>query len=100
MIILTTELLCTTYNTHISEHGWLHTWASVCAILAPILGACVFILTVFDLCCTYCCSSTLKSFILSGAEVRVIRESYVARIQYKELINLLCDILLFSYHKE
>lgn len=57
------------YADGLSQHGWLHTWAAVCGIIAPILGACVFILTVFDLCCTYCCSSTLKSFILSGAEL-------------------------------
>eukprot|EP00571_Detonula_confervacea_P015481 CAMPEP_0172306588 /NCGR_PEP_ID=MMETSP1058-20130122/7637_1 /TAXON_ID=83371 /ORGANISM="Detonula confervacea, Strain CCMP 353" /LENGTH=224 /DNA_ID=CAMNT_0013018525 /DNA_START=7 /DNA_END=681 /DNA_ORIENTATION=+ len=50
-------------------HGWLHTWAAVCGALAPFLGAIVVIVIVLDCFCKVCCSSAIKSIVLSGAEL-------------------------------
>mmetsp|Transcript_25548 Transcript_25548/g.44671 ORF Transcript_25548/g.44671 Transcript_25548/m.44671 type:complete len:231 (-) Transcript_25548:232-924(-) len=50
-------------------HGWLHTWAAVCGVLAPIFGGIVVLFMLLDCCCKVCCSSLMQSLLLSGAEL-------------------------------
>ncbi|KAL7539960.1 hypothetical protein ACHAXR_009758 [Thalassiosira sp. AJA248-18] len=50
-------------------YGWLHTWAAVCGILAPIFGGIVVLFMLLDCCCKVCCSKLWQSTVLSLAEL-------------------------------
>ncbi|KAL7499740.1 hypothetical protein ACHAWT_010708 [Skeletonema menzelii] len=59
---------CVMYN-EADPYGWLQTWARICSIIAPVLGAAVILMIMVEFCYDNCCLGFFRSLLLSFAEI-------------------------------
>lgn len=51
------------------DYGWLHDWARVSGLLAPLLGVMVIVLMAVDCCCDVCCSKYMETFLVVCCQI-------------------------------